>query len=99
VTLGTFHESTVTNTAKILWAYLTQNRLLQTERSDRGVIDAGLSGRLLENEDNEAVAAVYERQQHIRNSATYTDDPDRQTIGGATDNEEINGAHSSNVFV
>ena len=98
MTLGALHESTVTNTAKILWAYLTQNHLLRTGRSSRGAIDSGLSGRLLENEDNEAVAAVHERRRQIGNSATYTDDPDGQTIGGATDNEEINGAHDSTVL-
>jgi hypothetical protein len=99
VALGTLHESTVTNAAKILWAYLTQNHLLQTRRSDRGAIDGGLSRRLLENEDNEATAAVNERRRQIGNLATYTDDPDGQTIGGATDNEEVDGAHGSSVLV
>ena len=98
--LGTLHESTVTNTAKILWTYLTQHHLLRAGRSDRGVIDAHLSQRLLENEDNEATTAVVdERRRQIGNSATYTDDPDGQTIAGTTDNEEINEAHGSNVLV
>jgi|SRR3984957_9102052 hypothetical protein len=94
------HESTVINTGKILLAYMAQNRLPWTGRSDRGAIAARLSGRLLENEE---AAAVDERQQRIADSGTYTDDPDgdiiRQSREGAADDEEINGAHGNNAIV
>jgi hypothetical protein len=79
---------------------MARNRLPWTERSDRGAIDARLSGRLLENEE---AAAVDERQQRIADSGTYTDDPEsdiiRRSGEGAADDEEINGAHGSNVAV
>ena len=81
-------------TAKILLAYMTQNHLFWTGRSGRGAIGARLYRGLLENEE---VAAVNERRRRIENSGTYTDEPDEQTIAGAADNEEINGAHGSSV--
>ena len=96
--LGTLHEPTVINTAKIPFAYLTQNHLLRTRRSDRGAIDARLTGRLLGNEDHEEAAVVNERRRQLESSDIYTDEPDGQTIGGVTDNEEINGARGSNVL-
>jgi hypothetical protein len=73
---------------------MTQNHLFWTRRSDRGAIDTRPHRRLLGNED---VAAVNERR--IENFGTYTDLPDEQAIAGAADNEEINGAHGSNVTV
>jgi len=83
----------------ILWAYLTQNHLLWTRRSDRGTIAARLSERLLENEESEEVAAGNERRRQIENSGTYTDDPDGQTVPGAVEEEEVNGVHGGNVLV
>lgn len=77
---------------------MTQNRPPWTGRSDRGAIDARLSGRLLEDEE---ASAVNERRRQIAHSGTYTDDPDgdavQPTLEGATDNEEVNRAHGSSV--
>jgi hypothetical protein len=76
-----------------------QNHLFWTGRSGRRAIEAPFPRRLLENEENEGIAAVDDRRRDLENSAAYTDDPDGQTIAGATDHEEINGAHGSNVLV